>query len=193
MNSVCIFCGSREGALPIFKEKAQEVATLLASRQIRVVMGGGRVGLMGAVASAALAQGGEVIGVIPEFLKSREVGHTGLSQLITVGSMHDRKRTMAELAEAFVILPGGIGTLEELFEVFTWQNLSLHHKPIGILNVAGFYEPLLNLLHSMVKQGFLSESTLERLIIEDNPPKLLDRLADSTSPSQGKPADLDKI
>ncbi len=193
MKSVCIFCGSREGNLPVFKEYAQTLGRLLAARHVRVVMGGGRVGLMGALASTVMDKGGEVIGVIPEFLKTREVGHSGLSRLITVESMHDRKRTMAELAEAFLILPGGIGTLEELFEVFTWQNLSLHQKPIGILNVQGFYEPLLHLLHSMVKTEFLSQSTLERLIIEANPEKMLDQLTQNLKAGPRGSGDLDKI
>jgi uncharacterized protein (TIGR00730 family) len=144
---------------------------------LTVVYGGGNVGLMGILADAALAAGGEVIGIIPHKMVARELGHAGITSLIPVHSMHERKQKMADLADAFIALPGGIGTMEELFEVFTWLQLGLHHKPVGLLNVAGFYDPLLEFLAHMRGQRFLKAKNLENLLVEDTVERLLDRCA----------------
>ena len=155
LASVCVFCGSSPGVDHAFVAAAEEVGRLLATQRRRLVYGGGRIGLMGAVADAALAHGGEVIGVIPRALVEKEVAHAGLTELRVVASMHDRKAAMAELADGFVALPGGIGTLEEFFEIWTWGQLGLHHKPFGLLNVAGFFDPLLAFLDQLTDQRFL--------------------------------------
>ena len=150
---------------------------MLVGRGLTVVYGGGNVGLMGILADAALAAGGEVIGIIPRKMVARELGHAGVTSLIPVNSMHERKQKMADLADAFIALPGGIGTMEELFEVFTWLQLGLHHKPVGLLNVAGFYDPLLEFLAHMRNQRFLKPQHFETLLVEDTVEPLLDRLA----------------
>ena len=155
LNSLCVFCGSSPGVDHGFLAAAEEVGRLLASQGRRLVYGGGRIGLMGAVADAALAEGGEVIGVIPRSLLEKEVAHLGLSDLRVVASMHERKAIMAELSDGFIALPGGIGTLEEFFEIWTWGQLGLHHKPFGLLNVAGFFDPLLAFLDRLADQKFL--------------------------------------
>jgi uncharacterized protein (TIGR00730 family) len=155
LASVCVFCGSSPGVDHAFAAAAEEVGRLLAAQGRRLVYGGGRIGLMGTVADAALAHGGEVIGVIPRALAEKEVAHSGLSELRVVASMHERKAAMAELADGFIALPGGIGTLEEFFEVWTWGQLGLHHKPFGLLNVAGFFDPLLAFLDRLTDQRFL--------------------------------------
>jgi uncharacterized protein (TIGR00730 family) len=155
LNSLCVFCGSNPGVDLSFLASAKEVGRLLASQGRRLVYGGGRIGLMGAVADAAIAEGGEVIGVIPRSLLEKEVAHLGLSDLRVVASMHERKATMAELSDGFIALPGGIGTLEEFFEIWTWGQLGLHHKPFGLLNVAGFFDPLLAFLDQLADQRFL--------------------------------------
>jgi uncharacterized protein (TIGR00730 family) len=155
LASVCVFCGSSPGVDPGFVAAAEEVGRLLATQGRRLVYGGGRLGLMGAVADAALAHGGEVIGVIPGALVEKEVAHTGLTELRVVASMHDRKAAMADLTDGFLALPGGIGTLEEFFEIWTWGQLGLHHKPFGLLNVAGFFDPLLAFLDQLTEQRFV--------------------------------------
>jgi hypothetical protein len=155
LASVCVFCGSSPGVDPGFVAAAEEVGRLLATQGRRLVYGGGRIGLMGAVADAALAHGGEVIGVIPRALVEKEVAHAGLTELRVVASMHDRKAAMADLADGFLALPGGIGTLEEFFEIWTWGQLGLHHKPFGLLNVAGFFDPLLAFLDQLTEQRFV--------------------------------------
>lgn len=173
---IAVFCGSRHGTKPEYAEAARGFGRLLAERGIGLVYGGGSVGLMGEVADAVLAGGGEVIGAIPEFLSGREIAHAGLTRLHVVESMHARKALMAELADAFVALPGGIGTLEELTEIFTWAQLRLHAKPCGLLNVAGYYDGLLGFLGSMVAEQFLSTAHRQLLIDADVPHLLLDRL-----------------
>jgi uncharacterized protein (TIGR00730 family) len=155
LASVCVFCGSSPGVDPGFVAAAEEVGRLLATQGRRLVYGGGRIGLMGAVADAALAHGGEVTGVIPRALVEKEVAHAGLTELRVVASMHDRKAAMADLADGFLALPGGIGTLEEFFEIWTWGQLGLHHKPFGLLNVAGFFDPLLAFLDQLAEQRFV--------------------------------------
>lgn len=173
MRSLCVFCGSNPGTDPAYVAAAQAVGTGLAERGIGVVFGGGRVGMMGALADAAQAAGGRVTGVIPRDLMAREIGHTGIDDLRVVGSMHERKALMAELSDAFIALPGGIGTLEELFEVYTWWQLGIHAKPIGLLDVAGFYAPLASFLDHVVEQGFLPSATRSALTVSGDLDELL--------------------
>ena len=177
MKRVCIFCGSSPGLLPEYATAARQCGAVLAQRGLTLVYGGGNVGLMGIVADAALAAGGEVIGVIPRRMAAREVAHGGVTSLIAVGSMHERKQKMADLSDAFVALPGGIGTMEELFEAFTWLQLGLHHKPVGLLNVAGYYDALLEFLAHMRGQRFLKAQHFDTLLVEQTIEELLDRLA----------------
>jgi uncharacterized protein (TIGR00730 family) len=173
LASVCVFCGSNAGADPAYVDNARAVGSGLARRGIRVVYGGGRVGMMGAVADAARAEGGEVIGILPRQLFEREIGHTGIDDLRVVGSMHERKALMVELADAFIALPGGIGTLEEFFEVYTWAQLGIHAKPLGLLDVAGYYQPLATMLDHAVAQRFLREETRAMLAIAGDLDSLL--------------------
>jgi uncharacterized protein (TIGR00730 family) len=165
LASVCVFCGSNAGADPAYVASAQTVGRGLAQRGIRVVYGGGRVGMMGALADAARARGGEVVGVMPRQMFEREIGHTGIDDLRVVDSMHERKALMVELADAFIALPGGIGTFEELFEVYTWAQLGIHAKPLGLLDVAGYYRPLATMLDHAVEQRFLREETRAMLAV----------------------------
>ena len=175
--SLCVYCGSRTGTLPAYEQAAREVGRQIGLRGWRLVYGGGHVGLMGAVADAAIQAGSQVIGVIPTTLMQREVGHAGLTELHVVDTMHERKRMMAERSDAFLALPGGIGTFEELFEVWTWRQLGYHDKPMGLLNVAGYYDPLLAFIDSTVTQGFLSEKQRSLLQVGDGVTALLDGLA----------------
>lgn len=161
--SLCLYCGSKTGNKPIYRTAATELGALAAREGIRLIYGGGRVGLMGAAADACLAAGGEVVGVIPRFLMRHEVGHPGLTRLEVVENMHERKMRMASLAGAFCVLPGGLGTLEELFEVLTWRQLALHDKPIVLLDIDGYWQPLLTLLRAQVEAGFLRASDLALL------------------------------
>jgi uncharacterized protein (TIGR00730 family) len=176
MFSLCVYCGSRTGDDPRYLEAARRLGTLVGERGFRLVYGGGHAGLMGAVADAALSAGGQVLGIIPKRLVARELGHRGIQELRVVDTMHDRKRQMAEAADAFVALPGGLGTLEELFEAWTWQQLGYHARPIGLLDVAGFYAPLRALLAHTQRAGFVDAAQVERLRIEADPGRLLDRL-----------------
>ncbi|MCG5244171.1 TIGR00730 family Rossman fold protein [Azospirillum doebereinerae] len=154
LSSVCVYCGASSQVADVHKEAAHALGDGLARRGIRLVYGGGRVGLMGIVADAALAAGGEVVGIIPEHIQSAEIEHTGLTELHVVDSMHTRKRMMVERSDAFVVLPGGLGTLDEMFEVLTWKQLQLHDKPVVIADVDGYWRPLLGLVDHMVAQGF---------------------------------------
>ncbi|MFO1272401.1 MAG: TIGR00730 family Rossman fold protein [Rubrivivax sp.] len=174
--SVCVYCGSRHGALPAYTVAARDLGAAIGRRGWQLVYGGGKVGLMGEVADAVLAAGGRVVGVIPETLMRREVGHRGLQELHVVPDMHQRKRLMAERADAFVALPGGIGTLEELFEVWTWRQLGYHDQPIGLLDVAGYYASLLAFLQATVDQGFLSREQMSALNVGTDAAALLDAL-----------------
>ena len=176
MQSICVFCGSSTGSEPEYTEAARTLGKVLAGANIRLIFGGGRVGLMGEVANAALAAGGEAIGVIPNSLVEREIAHTGLTDLHVVGSMHERKAMMSDLSDGFVALPGGTGTLEEFFEVLTWAQLGEHTKPCGLVNVAGYYDPLLAVFDHMVGKGFLSEANRALVIIESDPGALLAKL-----------------
>jgi uncharacterized protein (TIGR00730 family) len=182
LSRICVFCGSSPGALPAYAEAAVELGRTIASRGVGLVYGGGSVGIMGVIADAALRAGGEVIGVIPRALWEREVGHTALTELRVVGSMHERKSQMADLADAFVALPGGVGTLEEFFEIWTWAMLGLHRKPCGLLNVAGYYAPLLAFLDHSVEQGFVREAHRAIVLVDNDPRALLARLAEYQSP-----------
>ena len=175
--TVCVYCGSRAGDAPAHAAAADMVGRLIGERGWRLVYGGGGVGLMGIVADAALAAGAPVTGVIPRSLLEREVGHRALSDLEVVETMHQRKQRMAERADAFLALPGGIGTLEELFEVWTWRQLGYHDQPIGLLDVAGYYQPLLEFMRRTEREGFVSAQTLALLQIGSEPAELLDRLA----------------
>lgn len=176
LQSVCVFCGSRTGSNPVYAAAARTFGGLLARRDITLVYGGGRVGLMGELADACLEAGGRVIGVIPQMLLDREVGHAGLTELEVVSSLSVRKQRMSDLAQAFVALPGGIGTLDELFEVWTWSQLHLEHKPCGVLNVGGYYDPLLTFLDRTVTEDFLRAEYRATLIVSSEPADLLDRL-----------------
>ena len=177
LKSVCVFCGASPGARPIYREAAENLGRSLAERGLRLIYGGGAVGLMGVVADAALAAGGEVIGIIPQSLERAEIGHSGLSRLEVVDGMHARKARMAELADAFVALPGGLGTLEELFEVWTWGQLGYHTKPIGLLEVDGFYARLTGFLDHLVAERFVREQHRAILQVDERPDQLLQRLA----------------
>ena len=175
MKSVAVFCASRNGTTPIYTDLARALGTAIAERGLTLVYGGGRVGLMGVLADAALAAGGEVIGVIPEQLLSVEVGHTGLSERHVVADMHERKARMAALSDGFLALPGGVGTLEELFEVWTWAQLGLHAKPLGLVDVAGYYRPLAEFAEHMVNEGFVRPAQYRMLAVDEDPARLLDR------------------
>jgi len=176
MNRLCVFCGSSPGRHPAYLAAAAKLGTVLAKRRIGLVYGGASIGLMGAVADAARAAGGEVIGVIPRALVEFEVAHTGLADLRIVTSMHERKALMAELSEGFIALPGGIGTLEELFEVWTWGQLGSHRKPCALLNVAGFYDRLLGFLDFVADEAFLRPVHREMLLVAETPDILLEKL-----------------
>lgn len=175
-GSVCVFCGSANGVSSEYVDATTAFAREAVKRGLRIVYGGASVGLMGALASSALAAGGEVVGVIPRALVEREIAHTGLTALHVVDTMHERKATMARLADAFVALPGGLGTLEELFEVWTWGYLGLHAKPYGLLNVDGYYEPLIQFLDHARDQGFVRAAQREMLAVDADPVALLDKL-----------------
>lgn len=177
LQSICVFCGSSSGASDDYLVAARAFATEAARRGIRLVYGGASVGLMGAFADAALAAGASVIGVIPRALMNREIAHGGLTELRVVESMHERKAMMAELADAFVALPGGIGTLEELFEVWTWGQLGLHAKPYGVLNVRDYYTPLIRFLDHARDEGFVRSAQRSMLVVDTDSSALIERLA----------------
>ncbi len=179
-SSLCVFCGSRSGTNPAFIESARATGLALAEQGIRLVYGGGSVGMMGAVADACLAAGGEVIGVIPEFLMDLELGHRGVTRLEVVPTMLERKLRMAELSDAFVTLPGGIGTLDELFEMLTWVRLAVHKKPSGLLNVDGFYDELIAFCgKTQVDGGFISARDAANLVVDDSISALLEKLEEA--------------
>jgi uncharacterized protein (TIGR00730 family) len=177
MKRICVFAGSSTGVRPEYAKAAQALAGELARRGLGLVYGGGSVGLMGVLADTALAQGVEVIGVIPGPLATRELAHSGLSDLRVVASMHERKATMASLVDGFVALPGGLGTLEETLEILTWSQLGIHDKPVGLLNVAGYFDPLQGLLARAVAEGFVRREYLDLLLSADTPAALLDAFA----------------
>jgi uncharacterized protein (TIGR00730 family) len=176
MKRICVFCGSSPGNQPIYREAAIAMGTLLAERGIGLVYGGGNVGLMGIVADAVLAGGGDVIGVIPRSLADREVAHLGVTDLRVVDSMHTRKAMMADLSDAFIAMPGGVGTFEEFFEAVTWTQLGLHRKPCGLLNVAGFYTPLALFIDQAVSEGFIKPIHRAAIVVDSDPARLLTSL-----------------
>jgi len=176
VRAVCVFCGSRPGARPEYLELAGEVGRALAARSIALVYGGASVGMMGTMADAALAAGGRVIGVIPRALVDREIAHAGLSELLVVETLHQRKALMAELSSGFVAMPGGVGTLDELFEIITWRVLDLHHKPIGLLDTDGYWAPLAALLDHMVTERFLDAPSRAMVLRAATPDELLGQL-----------------
>ncbi|KAF1065455.1 MAG: LOG family protein YvdD [Pseudomonas citronellolis] len=176
LRSVCVFCGASPGASPIYQQAAENLGRHLAESGLRLVYGGGAVGLMGMVADAALAAGGEVIGIIPQSLEDAEIGHKGLTRLEVVDGMHARKARMAELSDAFIALPGGLGTLEELFEVWTWGQLGYHGKPLGLLEVNGFFDPLLTFLDHLVQERFVRPQHRQMLQRGATPAELIDAL-----------------
>ena len=192
LSSVCVFCGSNAGVDPAYMQAAVHVGRSLAERGLRLVYGGAHVGMMGALADAAMSAGGDVTGVIPRQIVDLEVGHTGVGDLRIVDSMHERKALMAELADAFVALPGGIGTLEELFEVFTWAHLGLHRKPLGLLDVGGYYELLTAFLDHAVQQGFLRAETRRMIAVADGLDELLDAFERWEPVAMRKWIDLDE-
>ena len=186
MRSICVFCGSRPGVRPAYRAAAEFLGKTLAERGLELVYGGGNVGLMGAVADACLAAGGKVVGVIPRALMEWEVGHEGLSRLEVVDSMHTRKARMAELADGFIALPGGLGTFEELFEILTWAQLGFHNKPTALLNVEAYYQPLIQLMDRGVGEGFMKAENRGLLLVEDNVVALLRAMAAYHPPAVGK-------
>jgi uncharacterized protein (TIGR00730 family) len=175
MKRICVFAGSNSGSRSDYRSAARELGRTLVGRDLGLVYGGARLGLMGALADAVLAAGGHVTGVIPEALVAREVAHTGLSDLRVVTSMHERKATMADLADGFVALPGGWGTLEELFEILTWAQLGLHQKPCGLLNVRGFFDGLLSFIDHSIEEGFIRRESRSMVIVSNSPESLLEQ------------------
>lgn len=182
MKNICVFCGSNPGSSPVYMEGAKQLGISLAEAGITLVYGGARVGLMGAVADTVLAHGGKVIGVIPKSLVDREIAHTGLTDLHIVGSMHERKALMSELADGFIALPGGSGTLEEFFEVFTWAQLGHHQKPCGLLNLNGYYTPLLQFIDHTIGEGFMKEDYRAMILSDSEPKPLLQRFEQYQAP-----------
>jgi uncharacterized protein (TIGR00730 family) len=189
MKSLCVYCGSSIGASPVYAEAARALAKSMVDNNISLVYGGGNVGLMGVIADEVMRLGGEATGVIPKALMDKEVGHSGLTHLHIVKDMHERKAMMAELSDGFVAMPGGIGTLEELFEVFTWSQLGLHDKPIGLLNVNGFYDRLIAFLEHVVAERFLRAEQAALLIPEKEPDSLVAKLTDFRPVRIEKPFD----
>jgi uncharacterized protein (TIGR00730 family) len=176
MKSICVFCGSNPGNEPVYAAGAKAMGAEIARRGLVLVYGGGAVGLMGIVANAALEAGGEVHGIIPRALREKEIGHFGLTRLEVVDTMHIRKARMAELSDGFIAMPGGIGTFEELFEIWTWGQLGIHSKPLGLLNIAGFYDPLASFLDGTVDAGFLKQTHRAMAMTDTEPATLLDRM-----------------
>jgi uncharacterized protein (TIGR00730 family) len=192
MQAVCLYLGSSPGARPEYEAVVRQLATLIARRGMTLVYGGGNVGLMGIAANAALEAGGKVIGIIPADIADKEVGHVGVTELQVVDSMHERKMRMAKLADGIIALPGGLGTLEELFEMLTWSQLGFHNKPIGLVNVAGYYDLLLSFLDHMVGERFVKQIHRDLLLTDDNPASLLDTMMAWQPTTANKWLDLDR-
>ncbi|MCF1423039.1 TIGR00730 family Rossman fold protein [Mangrovimonas futianensis] len=193
MKRVSVFCGSSLGNDAIYKQEAFQLGKTLAQKGIGLVYGGAHIGLMGAVADGALSESGEVIGVIPNFLRSKEIAHEGISELILTDTMHQRKSKMNDLCDGVIVLPGGFGTLDEYFEMLTWGQLGLHQKPLGILNTNGYYNHLINHVETMAQEGFLSEDNKSMVIIESEINILFETMASYQSPKTGKWVDEQKI
>lgn len=186
MNSVTVFCGSSIGTENVYKEQAYKLGQILADAKIKLIYGGARIGLMGAIADGVLNRRGSVTGVIPKFLKNKEVAHHGLSELILVDTMHERKSKMNDLSDGIIALPGGFGTLEELFEMLTWSQLGLHKKPVALLNIDGFYNPLIELVQTMVDRGFLKVINQQMLLVCNEIDEILPKMNAYNAPSVGK-------
>ncbi len=178
LKSIAIFCASSIGNDDVISEDAYEIGQILSQKGIQVIYGGSKLGLMGEVAKGVLENGGKITGVIPDFLKTKEVVHSGLTKLITTKDMHERKLTMHDLSDGYIALPGGFGTLEELFEILTWGQLGLHKKPIGVLNSSGYYDDLLEMMEKMVKKGLLRSSNMELVLVEKDIENLLQKMQD---------------
>ncbi len=186
LENICVYCGSNAGNDPIYREQAQAMGRALVERGLGLVYGGSRVGIMGVVADAVLAAGGRAIGILPEALMKKELAHKGLTELHVVQSMHERKTMMAARSDGFIAMPGGIGTLEEIFEVWTWAQLGFHNKPCGLLNVAGFYDKLAGFLDHAADSGFMQPQHRQMLALESDPNRLLDHFAQYEAPTVSK-------
>ena len=184
INRICVYCGSQVGKDPIYRQGAAELGRLMVQSGIGMVYGGGSIGLMGVIADAMLAEGGEVIGVIPDALATKELIHPGVKDMRQVRTMHDRKALMAQLADAFIALPGGYGTFEELLEAITWNQLGLQRKNIGLLNIGGYFDPLVRFIDHAVQEGFIKKSQRELFLVEERPEMMLQRLQSHTIPPQ---------
>ena len=182
MKSITVFCGASEGNTPLYREVGYQTGKLLAANSIEVVFGGGKIGIMGAVADGALEAGGTVIGVIPKFLRTKEVTHYAVTHLHVVDTMHERKMLMHRLSQGVMALPGGFGTLDELFEILTWAQLGMHQYPIGLLNVNNYFDHLVAFVHHMCKQGFLSETVRNLILVDDDAQRLLSKMINYEAP-----------
>ncbi len=183
LRNICVFCGSSNGNDTSITEAAKQLGKYFAENEITLVYGAAKIGIMGVISQAALDSNGRVVGIIPSFLKLKEVVHLGLSEIITTQTMHERKLKMHEISDGFIALPGGIGTLEELFEIITWLQLGLHQKPIGLLNINGFYDDLIKMLETMVRKGFLSMDNYNLLLVASNPLFLLKKMEEFKMPT----------
>ncbi len=183
MRSICVFAGSGTGHHPEYMEQAARLGSHIAGLGYQLIYGGSRLGLMGAVADAALSSGGQVIGIMPEGLLHGERAHQGLTELIRVGSMHERKAMMQQTADAFISLPGGLGTLEELFEVLCWSQIGIHNKPLGLYNIRGYYDPLLHMIQHSVQEGFTGISCMQRLFVSTDPQELIQAVSHELPPT----------
>jgi uncharacterized protein (TIGR00730 family) len=191
VNKICVFCGSNYGGRPEYKEAAKKLGHLLADRNIGLVYGGAKVGIMGAIADTVLNRGKEVIGVMPRFLVEKEVAHSGLSELRIVATMHERKNLMAELSDAFIALPGGLGTIEEFFEVVTWAQLGIHNKPCGLLNVCGYFANLMMFLDTAASENFIRKEHRKMIFLHEKPEYLLHQFESYRAPAVAKWMDLE--
>lgn len=181
MKAICVFCGANFNGDPVLKQAVEQLAEIMAAKNIALVFGGGKVGVMGLIADAMIANGGKTIGIIPQFLMDKEVGHTGLTELHIVDNMHQRKQMMNDLCDGIIMLPGGFGTLDEFFEVLTWLQLGLHHHPVGVLNVNGFYDNLLKQMDVMVEQRFLKQANRDLVITSADPVELVNLMSNFTA------------
>lgn len=193
LKRISVFCGSSLGSEEVYRLQATLLGQTLAKQNIELVYGGAKIGLMGAVADGALREGGKVIGVLPKFLRSKEIAHEGLTQLVLVDSMHERKTKMNEMSDGVIALPGGFGTLEELFEMLTWGQLGLHQKPIAILNINGFYDALIAMMQTMVDGGLLKEVNQKMLLVSDDIEDLLHKMRNYVAPVVGKWIDKEMV
>ncbi len=186
MKKVCVYCGSSAGSSDVYKDGAQSLAREMVKQKVDLVYGGASVGIMGIIADTVLAEGGDVTGIIPESLDAREISHQGLTELFVVDTMHDRKSGMARLSDGFIAMPGGLGTLEEIFEVLTWAQLGMHHKPCALLNIGGYFDGLVQFIDHAVEQGFVKPLHRGMLLVEENPEKLLTAMNNYRAPTVEK-------